>query len=124
MRVDRRTGRARTLGLIKPARSLAYGGGYVWASAPDDGSVARVDPRDGRARYAFAGQHPAQLAYTAGRLFIACIYDQALVIFDPKALKRIGKLPMPPNPFAVTADARHVWIAGFGEDTITRVDVR
>jgi hypothetical protein len=24
----------------------------------------------------------------------------------------------------VTADAHHVWVAGLGEDTVTRVDVR
>jgi DNA-binding beta-propeller fold protein YncE len=124
MSVDRRTGRRRTVGVNNQARHLTYGGGYVWASAPEDDSVARVNVRSGRASFAATGKHPEQLAYTAGRLFVACLNDQSLVVFDPKSLRRIATLRMPLNPFAVTADSRHVWVASLGDDTVTRVDVR
>jgi hypothetical protein len=30
---------------------------------------------------------------------------------------------MPLDPFAVTADARHVWVTGIGENTVTRIDL-
>jgi Protein kinase domain len=124
MRIDRLTGRAsaRTR-LISEAGALAYGGGYVWASLPTDGSVARVNTRTDRSIPATAGERPSQLAYTAGRVFVACMNDQKLVVIDPKSLQRTGRLDMPFNPFAVTADARHVWVAGLGEDTVTRVDL-
>jgi DNA-binding beta-propeller fold protein YncE len=123
MAVDRRTGRTRTVPVINQAGFLTYGGGYVWASAPFDGSVTRVEPRTGRAASAAAGQHPAQLAYTAGRLFVACVNDRTLAVIDPRSLRRVKQIPMPLNPYGVTADSGHVWVTSLGEDTVTRVDV-
>jgi hypothetical protein len=124
MSVDRRTGRKRVVAVNDQARHLAYGGGYVWASAPEDDSVTRVDVRNGRAGVAATGQHPEQLTYTAGRVFVACLNAGTLVVFDPRSLRRVRTVPMPLNPFAVTADSRHVWVASLGDDTVTRVDVR
>ena len=124
MRIDRLTGRASApTQLISEAGALAYGGGYVWASLPTDGSVARVNPRTGRSIPATAGGRPSQLAYTAGRVFVACLNDQTLVVIDPQSLERTDRLRMPFSPYAVTADARHVWVTGLGRDTVTRVDV-
>jgi DNA-binding beta-propeller fold protein YncE len=125
MRVDRRTGHARTgTLLLSEAGALAYGGGYVWASVPTDGSVAKVNPRTGRSIAATVGQRPSQLAYTAGRVFVACLNDQALVVIDPKTLRRTDRLTVAFSPYAVVADAHHVWVTGLGRDTVTRVDVR
>ena len=85
--------------------------------------MARINTRTDRSIPATGRRSPSQLAYTAGRVFVACMNDQKLVVVDPKSLQRTGRLDMPFNPFAVTADARHVWVAGLGEDTVTRVDL-
>jgi streptogramin lyase len=126
MRIDRRTGRPRSgARLIVAAGSLAYGGGHVWAAIPNNDTVVRVDPRrPGSPVFADAGRRPEHLAYARGRLYVASRFDQTLVVIDPLTMKPARRpLPMPFNPFAVTADGAHVWVTGLSEDTVTRVDL-
>jgi hypothetical protein len=111
--------------LVLAAYGLAYGGGYLWAGSPNDDAVYRVDPRvRDSAAWRSAGRRPEQLAYAAGRLFVASSNGQSLLVLDPRTLKPAhAPLPMPLDPFAVTADARHVWVTGIGENTVTRIDL-
>jgi hypothetical protein len=48
---------------------------------------------------------------------------QELVVVDPHTMRPLKRLPMPLNPWAVTADARHVWVTSIGQDEVARVDV-
>jgi DNA-binding beta-propeller fold protein YncE len=125
LRIDPRSGTIRHAAtLVAPAWSLAWGEGQLWASLPDNDLVARIDPVSARVTYADGGHRPEQLAVTGHRLFVASRADQTLRIIDPVHLTTTGRLPMPVNPYAVTADASHVWVAALGTDTVTRVDVR
>jgi outer membrane protein assembly factor BamB len=111
--------------LVLAAYGLAYGGGYLWAGSPNDDVVYRIDPRvRDTAPSHSAGRRPEQLAYADGRLFVASSNNQSLLVLDPRTLKPAhAPLQMPLDPFAVTADARHVWVTGIGENTVTRVDL-
>jgi hypothetical protein len=124
MRVDRRTGRVRFgAPLTSRAGALAYGAGCVWATMPEEDAIARVCPHESPA-YATAGRRPERLAYARGRVYVASRFENTLLVLDPQRLQRAEKpLRMPLNPFAVTADRRHVWVTSLGVDAITRVDL-
>ncbi len=126
MRIDLRTGRKRLGGqLIFAAGALAAGGGYVWAAMPDHDAVSRIRPGQSRdPTFQAAGKRPEDLTYSHGRVYIASRFDDTLVVLDAKTMKPVRKpLSLPLNPFAVTSDRRHVWVAGLGDDTISRVDL-
>jgi streptogramin lyase len=92
---------------------------------PNDDVVARIE-RGHSLDPAFhaAGRRPERLTYARGRLYVASRYDDKLVVLDPRTLHPAQPpLPMPLNPFAVTSDGRHVWVAGLGENTVTLVDL-
>jgi hypothetical protein len=126
VRVDRRTGRMRTWArLIYSAHSLAWGGGYLWATSPDGNSLTRIDPRVKNSKAdTNAGHFPEGVAMARGRVFVASYNDQSLLVMDPKKLKPAGPaVNVPFNPYAVVAAGRHVWVTGLGENTVTRVDL-
>jgi Protein kinase domain len=122
-RVDLRNGRARDVEVIRPARALAWGAGHVWATSPDDDALARIDPKTKAVRTRTVGPFPMQIAVTHGRVFVACENDDAVAVVDPRTMRPLQRLPMPFNPYAVTADARHVWVTSLGENAVVKIDV-
>jgi hypothetical protein len=125
VRVDLRTGRMRLFSqLIVPASALAWGAGKLWGVVNGDGTLISVDPHTGRPHLRTVAHRPWKLAVAGGHVFVASGNDNALLVVNPKTMKTEKRLPMPFNPYAVTADARHVWVTGLGDDTVTRVDLR
>jgi DNA-binding beta-propeller fold protein YncE len=125
LRMDLRTGRLRQFSqLIVPASALAWGAGYLWGVVNTDGTLISINPRTGRPHFRTVAHRPWKLAVTGGRVFIASGNDDTLLVVNPKTMETEKRLHMPFNPYAVTADARHVWVTGLGDDTVTRVDVR
>jgi hypothetical protein len=110
--------------LTGPASALAYGGGYVWATVDEDDAVARVDPdSNGQAVTTDAAREPGQIAFARGRVYVASTIDHRVLVLDPKHPRDEGRsLPMPLNPYAVTAGAGHVWVTGLARNTLTRID--
>jgi DNA-binding beta-propeller fold protein YncE len=125
VRVDLRTGRPHGhADIIRPARSLAWGAGHVWATSPDDNALSRIDPRNFDVAPATVGHFPMQIAVTGGRVFVACVLDRVLAVVDPRSMRLLQRLPMPLSPFGVAADARHVWVTSLSERAVTRVDLQ
>jgi hypothetical protein len=126
VRVDPRNGRRHGYAeVIRPARSLAWGAGHLWATSPDDNALARIDPKHVRvAPTVTVGHFPMQIAFAGGRVFVACVNDRVLVVVDPRSMRTLKRLPMPLDPFGVTADAKHVWVTSRGENAVARVDLR
>ncbi len=123
VRLSPSTGEQRSAVLSGPAKSLAYGLGYLWASEPDDNAVARVHPRRFQVVTTAVAQRPAQLAVAGGQVFVASNTDHTVVVLNPKTVRRSGKpLEMPLNPYGVAAGGGHVWVTGLGENTVTRLD--
>jgi streptogramin lyase len=122
LRIDRRTLHARVASeLTGRAGALAYGGGHVWATMPDDDTVARLRGRV--PEYRTAGHRPERLVYAHGQLFVTSRFDDTLVDIDARTLLIRHILPVPLNPFGVAASAGHVWVTSFGEGSVSRVDL-
>ena len=123
----RRAGRlagARRRGSTSPRSELAYGDGHVWASVRGDDSVARIDPRTEQVVHTEVGGSPAGIALAGGRVFVASNTRHRVLVLDPVRFRRgaVQALRVPPNPYAVTAGGGHVWVAGIGGHTVTRID--
>ncbi len=124
-RLDLRSGRMSLLHVPLKAGQLYYGGGCVWATQAEEDSLTRIDPSTGGVIEHDAGRGPAQVAAAGGRVFVASKTDDTLRVLSARTLRAVHPpLPMPFNPYAVTADARHVWVTGLGEDTLTEVAYR
>jgi hypothetical protein len=109
--------------LTGPASALAYGGGYLWASVPEDDAVSRVDPASGQVVTTLAAREPGQIAVARGRVYVASTLAHSVVVLDPKHPRQKGEsLPVPLNPYAVTTGAGHVWVSGLANNTLTRID--
>jgi hypothetical protein len=104
------------------AHHVVFAEGHVWASC-DDG-LARIDPADHRSVFQAVGHGAQELAVTHGLVFVAATEDQRLEVLNARTLQPAhAPLRMPLNPWAVTADSRHVWVTSVGEDAVTRVDL-
>ncbi|WP_157591891.1 protein kinase domain-containing protein [Solirubrobacter soli] len=123
-RFDPATGHTTLWGkLVAPAASLSPGAGYVWATLPTADDIARADPRGGVATSAACHQ-PTRAVAAGGRIWIACDTDHTVTLFDPGSSKKVGAVGVPLNPYALTADARSVWVTGVGENTLTQIAYR
>jgi hypothetical protein len=120
VRTGRRSGHA---DIIRPARSLAWGAGYVWATSPDDDQLARIEPRTLAEKTETIGHFPVQIAVAGGRVFVACVNDPVLSVVDARSMRRLRPVRVPLNSFGVTADAHHVWVTSYGESTVARIDL-
>ena len=106
-----------------PASALVFGGGYLWAAVPEDEAVARVDPGTRQPVTTDAAREPGQIAFARGRVYLADTIAHSVLILDPKHPRdEPESLPMPLNPYAVTAGAGHVWVSGLAHNTLTRLD--
>jgi streptogramin lyase len=124
VRVDLRTGRPRGhADVIRPARSIAWGAGHVWATSPDDNQLAQIDPRTYAVATGTVGHFPMQIAVTGGRVFVACFNDSVLAVVAPGSMRVLRSVPVPLNPYGVTADAHHVWVTSLSRSAVARVDL-
>ncbi len=110
--------------LTEPASELAFGAGHVWASVPDDDSVARIDPTTMLAVTTDLGPRPAGLAVAGGRVYVASNTRHTVDVLEARRVRRgpVQRVRVPPNPYAVGAGGGHVWVAGVGAGTLTRID--
>jgi streptogramin lyase len=127
LRLDTSTGRfTRVNRLIGVAKTLTYGGGFLWAALQEKNAIARVDPRHPADSVTTSvGNRPHGLAVAGGRLYVACGTDHTVVTVDARSVR-----PVPPtmrvalNPYTMIADRRHVWVTGRSADAVTRIDYR
>ena len=107
--------------------NVAVGGGSLWVSYTlSPAAVVRYDLPTLRAerRYRFASggvQAPFELTYGLGAAWVSLGFASALLRIDGTSGEtqevRVGALPGDP-----TVGFDSVWVAGFGEDTVWRID--
>jgi DNA-binding beta-propeller fold protein YncE len=126
LRVDPRTGKTAVwMRMLAPASALSYSGGYVWATMSGASLIARLSPRRCGCPTTAVGHRPMQALVAGGRLFVSSNTDHTVVVMDPRKLTVEGKpLRVGVNPYALAADARHVWVTGAGEDDVTEIAYR
>jgi streptogramin lyase len=70
-----------------------------------------------------AGHTPVGLAVAHGNVYVASDTDHTVVRLAPRTVEPVGKpMHVPGNPYAVAAGAGHVWVTGFANNTLTRID--
>jgi hypothetical protein len=125
LRLDTSTGTfTRVDRLIGVAKTLIYGGGFLWAALQEKNAIARIDPRHpGDSVTTAVGNRPHGLAIAGGRLFVACGTDHTVVTVDARSALRVGPaMRVALNPYTIAADRRHVWITARSADAVTRID--
>jgi sugar lactone lactonase YvrE len=125
-RLDLRTGQLEPWArLDTPGFAVAYDAGSVWVTMRGADAVARVDVRSHAVVLSATGRAPAAVVTARRRVLVACTYDHTVVSIHPGRVSPLGRpLPVPFNPYAMTAVGSHVWVTNFGADAITRLDVR
>jgi streptogramin lyase len=74
---------------------------------------------------AAAGRSPDTAVFADGRLYVTSNITHEILVLDPKVGKPVGNpIPVPPNPFAIVADDRWLWVTGVGEHTLSRIAYR
>jgi len=105
---------------------LAYGGGYLWASAANAGEVLRIDPATRAITRAHVGGFPIGIVLAGGSVWIIDNSNATIKHLDPSTLRVIGKsvsLPSGSN-FYLGATDGYVFVADDSDGTITRIDTR
>jgi streptogramin lyase len=84
VRVDRRSGRLRRIGVDSPF-DVVLAAGSLWVTSFETGTLTRLDPASGRALRSFEiGGYPAGLAFCGGRAWVGHGRDATwLTVIDP-----------------------------------------
>ena len=106
-----------------PASAISYGAGYLWATVPGSGSIARISLAKRNTKIQSSiGSTPTRSVAVGRRVYVTMNLDHQIAVIDPATATPIGRrIDVPPNPYAITADARSLWVTGLGNDTLTRV---
>ena len=122
LRIDPRTRHGRAVGdarrrrsAISPTAAATCGRRSTRAD-----SIARVDParrhRGSRRRSATAR---CRSVAAGGRLYVTATPTTRSRSSIRRRVQQVGRpLAVPPNPYAIAADARWLWVTGVGEDTL------
>jgi hypothetical protein len=105
---------------------LAWGAGYVWASASDDGDVLRIDPTTRTITRVHIGGFPIGIVLAAGSTWVIDNANHRVVRLNPSTLREIGQPIDTPSggAFYLGATDGYVFIANQSNGTITRINAR
>lgn len=105
---------------------LAWGDGYVWASASDDGDVLRIDPATRTITRVHVGGFPIGIVLAGGSVWVIDNANATVLRLNPSTLRVIGQPIDTPSggAFYLGATDGYVFIANETDGTITRIDER
>lgn len=103
---------------------LSFGGGYVWASASDDGDVLRIDPHTNTVLRVHVGGFPIGIVLEGGSVWVIDNNHNTVLRLDPSTLREIGKPVHTPSggAFYLGATDGYVFIANVTDGTVTPID--
>jgi hypothetical protein len=103
---------------------LAWGDGYVWASASDDGDVLRINPKTRAITRVHVGGFPIGIVLAGGSVWVIDNANATVLRLNPSTLKEIGPPIHTPSggAFYLGATDGYVFIANEADGTITRID--
>ncbi len=111
---------------LSPGRALglAVGGGYVWATASDEGDVLRIDPRTDAITRAHVGGFPVAVAFESGSVWIVDRDQREVDRLDPQTLRPVAKpVGVGGEPAGLASGGRYLFVGDVLEGTVTRIDV-
>jgi hypothetical protein len=105
---------------------LAWGDGYLWASASDDGDVLRIDPATRAITRVHVGGFPIGIVVAGGSVWVIDNANATVMRLNPSTLRQIGHPIDTPSggAFYLGATDGCVFIANETDGTITRIDER
>jgi ABC-type transport system substrate-binding protein/DNA-binding SARP family transcriptional activator len=122
-RVDPRSHSVRSVELGRSAGGLVYAHGSLWATLPDERSVAQVDPRTLRVLQRIGvGNGPSAIAAGADALWVANTIDGTVSRIDLTRGSVTSIVAVGGRPAAVAVGAGAVWVANQEGATVTRLD--
>ena len=105
-------------------KSLAFGGGSVWAAAFNEPTIAEIDPSTGEVVDTFTtkAKFPAAIIWAGDSLWIADVVKEAVVRYTPSTgeqqLIEVGDAPT-----AIAGTEEALFVANFNDESITKIDV-
>jgi len=99
------------------------GGGYLWTSNEQDGTVSRVDPETRTDRETSVGRSPEGLAFVDGHLWVAN-GDANVSEIDPGNGQVVRTIRVGNGPLGLAGRGHELWVANSIDGTLARVDTR
>ena len=113
-RVDprNRSTKSRSLNESNLLSSIAFGGGYLWATDHTAGELWRVSTDLQSIRSTTVGSHPDDVAYAEGAVWVANYGDETVSKVNPSLQVQAVSYPVGIHPQAVAVADGKVWVAG------------
>jgi hypothetical protein len=106
------------------AYALAWGDGYLWVSASDDGAVLRIDPVTRVITRIHVGGFPIGITAAGGSVWVIDNANATVLRLNPTTLKPVGQPIHTPSggAYYISATDGYVFIANDVDGTITRIN--
>jgi ABC-type transport system substrate-binding protein/DNA-binding SARP family transcriptional activator len=122
-RVDVRRHVVKTAELGRGTAGIVYARGSLWATVPDERSVAQVDPETLRVLQRIeVGNGPGAITAGAGALWVANTIDGTVSRIDLTRGSVVSVVAVGGRPAALAFGAGAVWVANQEGATVTRLD--
>lgn len=103
--------------------NVTYAEGAIWATAHEDGMLARIDPATGSIQKLRVGNFPVGVVFAGDSLWVANRGDGTVSRVDPKTMQLRGEpIHVGKNPTWVAAFAESVWVSNQDDGTVSRID--
>jgi YVTN family beta-propeller protein len=122
VRIDPRTDRIAARILVHSPAGTAVGGGSVWVSNADDGTVSRIDARTNRvvARVP-VGAAPTTVAVAAGFVWVVNSGEDTVSQIDASDNRVVARIPAGAHVYDLTAGDGAVWLQSYGDSAVYRI---
>src|SRR5262245_28169874 len=105
-----------------PAHAVS-GGGYLWTSNEQDGTVSRIDPETRTDRETSVGRSQEGLAFVDGHVWVANGNANVSEI-DPGTGQVLRTIRVGNGPLGLGGRGHELWVANSIDGTLARVDTR
>jgi YVTN family beta-propeller protein len=103
--------------------SVARGGGAIWVTNANDGTVSRIDPVTRSVRQTVTvGDSPSGIAFGAGAVWVANHFDGTVSRIDPETNTEVDVIAVGNGPTAVAFGEGSIWVANSLDRTVWRID--
>jgi len=122
-RIDPRSGERTSTPIGRGAHRVAFGGGDVWVSNYDDGTITQnTRALDNAATVPLDVRGPLDLAVSGTTLWVVSNLDDEVVRVDTRTGRPVGDpIDVDRNPFGIVVHGRYAWVTNLASASVTRV---
>jgi YVTN family beta-propeller protein len=123
VRLDPRTDRVVARIIVHSPAGAAAGGGSVWVSNADDGTLTRIDARTNRVvTRVRVGVTPASVALAGGFAWVVNNGEGTVSQVDTATNRVVARIPVTAHAYDLTAGAGAVWIQSYADSSVFRIE--